>query len=562
MRLHVVVSACTCTRTCITQNRHTSPQHFKVKPRARAQATSAPSNTTPAMSTSSLQLARRLGAARLALAGVEGTPRHASVSNIQKAAAIELLQDVIASRSLSGEEVAHISDLIMQATWAHGHADELLQILAKGAVPKRRKQQEFFAATTYLNQARWNRFTNPNCDLNSKADFFANFVACALDCINPTEPTYKHWASQILVAHFDKDTCRSLDRGSKYALMDHLKKQHKKNVKNRPAPAIYMLKLPSDPQELRNLHPQMFQGLFAEGEEPSGSRLDETLVMAMDASFQCRGGLASSSAIAKAMPAAGNADSFSVNFLPQMIQGLASFLQNSGTLPGTIPGFQHTPPHGGGRRSWRALEEHPGMASAAGPLQMASPPSADATAGAQPQAHGAPLAKAAPLPMLRDGPTDEAVAPTEEAESEDSAKSPGDILLDAILARDAASKLAASEKKRAAKDMLRVETAARPPAPETAKKPKLAGKGASEHATPTAKKAKLAGKGASEHESAKPTKASMSHERSRSQFLCRTGVKGEASEKFRYRMSNGDAAEYATEKAAKAAANKWLQNRK
>ena len=401
------------------------------------------------MSTSSLQLARRLGAARLALAGVEGTPRHIAVSTIQKSAAIELLQDLTAKRSLSADEVAHISDLIMQATWAHGHADELLQILANGAVPKRRKQQEFFAATTYLNQARWNRFTNPNCDLNGKADFFANFVACNLDCINPTEPTYKHWASQILVAHFDKDTCRSLDRGSKYALMGHLKKEHKKNVKNRPAPAIYMLKLPSDPQELRNLHPQMFQDLFAPGEEPSGSRLDETLVMAMDASFQCRGGLGSSSAIAKAMPAAGMtaADSFSVNFLPQLMQGLASFMQNSGTLPGTIPGFQHTPPHGGARRSWRALEDHPGMASAAGPLQMASPPSADATAGAQPQAHGAPLATAAPLPMLRDGPTDEAVAPTPEAESEeDSAKSPGDILLDAILARDAASKLAASEK--------------------------------------------------------------------------------------------------------------------
>ena len=555
MRLHVVVSACTCTRTCSTLLHAHIPATFQGQaPRAR------PSHSNT-MSTCSLQLARRLGAARLALAGVEGTPRHASVSNIQKAAAIELLQDVTASRSLSGEEVAHISDLIMQATWAHGHADELLQILAKGAVPKRRKQQEFFAATTYLNQARWNRFTNPNCDLNGKADFLANFVACDLDCINPTEPTYKHWTSQILVAHFDKDTCRSLDRGSKYALMAHLKKQHKLNVKNRPAPTIYMLKLPSDPQELRNLHPQMFQGLFAEGEEPSGSRLDETLVMAMDASFQCRGGLGSSSAIAKAMPAAGMtaADSFSVNFLPQLMQGLASFMQNSGTLPGTIPGFQHTPPHGGARRSWRALEEHPGMASAAGPLQMASPPSADATAGAQPQAHGAPLAKAAPLPMLRDGPTDEAAAKTEEAESEDSAKSPGDVMLDAILARDAASKLAASAKKRAAKDMLRVETAARPP---TAKKPKLAGKGASEHATPTAKKAKLAGKGASEHESAKPTKASMSHERSRSQFLCRTGVKGEASVKFRYRMPNGDAAEYATEKAANAAANKWLQNRK
>ena len=567
MCLHCMsVACCLCMHLHAHMHNAESP-HIPATFQGQAPRTrpSAPSNTT--MSTSSLQLARRPGAARIALAGVEGTPRHAAVSTIQKAAAIELLQDLTAKRSLSGEEVAHISDLIMQATWAHGHADELLQILANGAVPKRRKQQEFFAATTYLNQARWNRFTNPNCDLNGKADFFANFVACNLDCINPTEPTYKHWASQILVAHFDKDTCRSLDRGSKYALMGHLKKEHKKNVKNRPAPAIYMLKLPSDPQELRNLHPQMFHGLFAEGEEPSGSRLDETLVMAMDASFQCRGGLGSSSAIAKAMPAAGMtaADSFSVNFLPQLMQGLASFMQNSGTMPGTIPGSQHTPPHGGARRSWRALEDHPGMASAAGPLQMASPPSADATAGAQPQAHGAPLAKAAPLPMLRDGPTDEAAAKTEEAESEDSAKSPGDVMLDAILARDAASKLAASAKKRAAKEMLRVatlETAARPPAPETAKKPKLAGKGASEHATPTAKKAKLAGKGASEHESAKPTKASMSHERSRSQFLCRTGVKGEASVKFRYRMANGDAAEYATEKAANAAANKWLQNRK
>ena len=50
-----------------------------------------------------------------------------------------------------------------------------------------------------------------------------------MDCINPTEPTYRHWTSEILVAHFDKDTCRGLDRASKVALMDHLKKQHKKS---------------------------------------------------------------------------------------------------------------------------------------------------------------------------------------------------------------------------------------------------------------------------------------------------------------------------------------------
>ena len=89
------------------------------------------------------QLARRLGAARHVLIDNVGSPRHVSISGIQKAATLELLQDATASNRFTGEELARISDSIMAVSWAPGHEEELLQAIAQKAVPKRRKQQDF-----------------------------------------------------------------------------------------------------------------------------------------------------------------------------------------------------------------------------------------------------------------------------------------------------------------------------------------------------------------------------------------------------------------------------------
>ena len=103
---------------------------------------------------------------------------------------------------------------------------------------------------------------------------------------------------------------------------------------------------------------------------------------------------------------------------------------------------------------------------------------------------------------------------------------------------------AAPSKKR--KDIA-IETPAKKAAVETpAKKAKL------DDATPPKPSLPI-------HEGA--AKPNMSHEKSRFQFLCRTGVKGQPSQKFRYQMPNGDAGEYANEAEAKKAAQAWVKAR-
>ncbi len=82
------------------------------------------------------QLLRRLGAARTLLLDAQGTARHTAISDVQKCAVHELLQDAVASQRLQAEEIAKITDRLMEVPWADGHVDELLGILSNKAVPK------------------------------------------------------------------------------------------------------------------------------------------------------------------------------------------------------------------------------------------------------------------------------------------------------------------------------------------------------------------------------------------------------------------------------------------
>ena len=115
-----------------------------------------------------------LGAAREALDEAAGTSRVATVSQIQKTAAKELLSEAV-SQGLTGEDVARISDVITNIQWAPGHADELLQILSSKAKEKRRKQQEFIFVTNYFAFGDWTKFVDHHSDLHNKADFLVKF---------------------------------------------------------------------------------------------------------------------------------------------------------------------------------------------------------------------------------------------------------------------------------------------------------------------------------------------------------------------------------------------------
>ena len=524
------------------------------------------------MATIQLQLARRLGAARVLLQGVAGTQRHAAVSNIQKVAALELLTDAMASQRLSGEDLARINDQIMEVQWAPGHEEELLLVVSQKQMPKRRKQQNFCASTAYISNNGWVRFLDPHSDLNAKADFLTTFNAVQLDCINPTEPSYKRWVSDILVAHFDKDTLRGLSASSKYALLDYVKKSHKRLVKNRAAqPEVYLLELPSNPIDLREHHPTMFNSLFPDG-QPVRNRLDESLVMQIDASFQCRGGTKSTTPMPSAIAPSPPIGDMVAQFLPMMMQGLANMMHGGSTQVRFDTRGSH-----GGRRSLKALEGEPGEETPRARRLAIEPP-------AMPPRVDAPsslsAASSAPDVTHAHGSEsgDDALANPEKDVAKASGKSPGDVMLDAILARDAAARLAASEKaaaNRLAKKLAAAEVGAETPkvAPHSldadaiAPAPSKKRKDIVLKATPAeapAKKAKMDNASPATkaslptHAVAKP---SMSHERSRHQFLCRTGVKGQPSEKFRYLMNNGDKGEYPNEAAAKKAAEAWVKAR-
>lgn len=532
------------------------------------------------MATIMMQLTRRLGAARLALQDVDvPTGRQIVMSSIQKTATQELLSDAVASQRLTGEEMARLSDLITEIKWAPGHADELLASISGKTAPKRRRQQDFRSATSYMTHGRWTALLNPNSDLNAKADFMANFLA-DLDCINPTEPTYKRLTADICVAHFDKDTARGLSVASKYALMDHLKKEHKRIVLKKCPVPIYLLKLPADPNSLRAENAALFQKLFHNA-EPMQSRLDETLVISIDNSFGCRGGSRSCVALAPpataAAPASTDLATMLAGLLPQLLQA----------LPGASPqgpSFSFTPRHrqSGAKRSLRALDECPEYDES--PERVPRRARVDISPSMHNAAAGIATREAKPankdgisLGQEHDDEDGQASATettilgedSEKAAEEQPSKSPGDILLDAIVARDDLSKRNASAKAAAKRKLAAEEKlAAKKVEAMLAAEAKIDAEAKlTTNADVKASKVK-ASKKAFDTLSAKTSpvlpqkrdKSGISHERSRSQFLCR--MQGQPSMKFRYLLPDGSPGEHHSEAAAKKAADKWMKDHK
>ena len=511
----------------------------------------------------------------------------------------ELLQDALASAALTAEGIAGITDRLASIAWAEGHAEGLFTLLETKTVVKRRKQQNFDSATSYMTEGRWAAFLSDRVDLHGRADIFITHVA-ELDCLNPTEPTCKKWTSSVIAAHFEKPVAMTLDLASKYALYDYIKSAHKQAVRHKATPAVYLLKLPSTPAQLQQSSPAMYERLFPadiQGSQPVQNKLDETLVMAIDNSFQCRGGQRknTSNAIAPARAQPQQASSIDTdaagmlqNLLPMLMQGMQAFAQQ-----GAGPYNINVRP--GARRAFRALEDDT-FASAMPDMRFPAEHQQQQAGGAQ--AQQLQLADQAPAPIHQLPPRGgaavsafsslgqevRATAPAalppspaapqvsdaaeENADELDAAsghvKSPGDIMLDAILAKDAQMKVEAAAKRKAEKDAAKAAAVAAKAAAsdaliESGDSPKrplglpISQQGAK-------KQKREAAESSSTPERVAP---SLSHERTRKQFLGRTGIKGpNGSVKFKYGCVGNEAAikqEYPSEAAAAAAANAWFK---
>ena len=586
------------------------------------------------------QLFRRIGAAKAVLENAAGTERHAAISVVQKNAILELMEDAIASDKFLSEDIADLTDRVLTLRFAAGDEEEILALLCKKSVPKRRKQQDYTPITSYFCDQRWSRYLDPERDLNNKADILIQ-TALEMDCINPTEPTYKRWASDTFCAHFDKHTCQGLSADSKYALMDYIKINFKRCAKmNKRPPAVYLTKLPQDPSHLQQVFPEMYEKLFKAGGEPVRCKLEETLVMQIDNSFTCRGGLRGSSKTQQlCVPdASAGMQAQLSNLMPVLMQGFAQMVQ--GGINFRDPRDSSGPSmnlRGGGRRSFRALEEDDLSAFRAGmPPRSRYPPLRleDEEEETESPASRRERPARSRYPPLRLEDQEETLEDQEETESPasrrerqaaagssqrepvdtpsegqaeedeedgvphktssyiDQRQSRGNIVLDAILARDVESKKIAAAKaviKRqeqkaaklaeamAAKAIAAKQQQLAPPAKQEPSQ--LPGAAAAKPGAP-ATKSKRGGVPVAPPASSEPArvkrpslpiesgdakrarKPSLSHEKSRSQFLGRSGFTGAnpGNRKFKYEGDDDDV--YESEAAAKKAAQAWLVRQK
>jgi hypothetical protein len=545
------------------------------------------------------QVIRRLDTARDVMSRIT-TQQHAKVSSLQKSAVSELLVAAI-TQGVSAEDVAMLTDKCVAANFLPADLDELLSVLAQKAAEKRRKQQNFLFASNYVSEGLWKKLLSPELDLQMRCDIWVQHVT-RLACINPTEPSCKRWVAELLCMQHSREELQSISKDSKVSLMKHLKISLKKQVRCDRSVFVYLHELPADPADLASKHPEFYNRLFSDStaaavlcKRPAKNPLDQTLVMAVDVSFNCRGG-GGFEAPAPSPRVQGSDMQQCMQMFMSMVGGmmqpglardpLASLQINRGrsfaALQSAPPALQPAPlalqpaplavTVGGqaadidrAKAGQVAGIDHAQAGQSAGIDHAQAGQSAGIEHAQACPAAGIEHAQAGTKPgllqiedrqsMLEQPPESE--VPEQPQEPQVHAQS-GHPMLDAILARAAAKKKPPAS--HAKKDVAPAASAARKETAASAAKKdvapaKKAGAAVASVALPVAtcppssKKARKSPDASPVATVATPARVGMSHEKSRSQFLVR--VTGTGSTNFRYAGCN---AAYKSEAAAKKAA--------
>lgn len=547
------------------------------------------------MATVVQQVIRRLDTARDVMSRI--TPeQHAKVSPLQKSAVIELLAHAI-TQGVSAENVAMLTDKCVAVNFLPADLDEVLSVLTQKTAEKRRKQQNFLSASSYVSEGLWKKLLSPELDLQMRCDMWVQHVT-RLDCINPTEPSVKRWVAELLCMQHGREELQSISKDSKVSLMKHLKTSLKKQVRSDRSVFVYLHELPADPADLASKQPEFYNRLYSDstaaaviGKRPAKSPLDQTLVMAVDASFNCRGGGGFEAPAAAPLSRVQGGDmqqcmQMFMNMMGGMMQpGLArdplanlqinrsrSFAALRSDTPELQPAAPALQPAPLALTVGGAAGQSAGIDGAGGLLQ-----SAGQSAGGLLQSAGQSVGGLLQIKDVQQSTASEAPAPGAlvAVQSEVPAPAPvvakaqpSNAMLDAILARVEAKKVVIKAAKKSAASAASAEATAAASSDVTAAKKsakaapaKKAGAADRQLPLPPAKKARKPNEALWREfvmEGAKATprpKVGMSHETTRSQFLVR--VPGTGSAKFRYSGTN---AEYRTEAAAKKAALEFVHN--
>jgi hypothetical protein len=493
---------------------------------------------------------------------------------------------------LKPEQKAMVSSQLLSVKWADTHLAKCLLVLQGKdiMVSNRRSQQCFLTFIHYVSMAEWRHLEKHANDIHIVLQILTRVLVDRLGCVNPQERTKKLLASLSLfiTSHAKGGSYNSCDHDEKAKTLKLAKNTFKAHVKNmsrigfKVAPADYLLELPENPEALKATHPSLY-GRFKVPGCFMKCPLNVLELNWLDSSYACRGNSCSSG---------GNPAMLQ---LMDMQSNLLRSLQNGDSQDGGCEIKYSSkekssrlalPPSGAPtlNRTRTFLESDLGgtQGEASHATQESVFEFADAPSASEAQSSIVALEAApspiAPVAMPGQSELSTAMFPQHPAQSSiDASRKRGDELLDAMInkTKEAESFRRIEKKKKAACEAPQTK-------PKKQKKAPVPPSGGSEIAVDGSSTVPVPPSGGSEiavdgapvlpvapetteaasvatAEYANIPKPIVSHEKTRSQFLCRTGLKGKGqSLTFKY----GEGKQYATENLARDAATTWLSDRR
>ena len=245
----------------------------------------------------SFALARaRIGSARVLLQNLRGETLLAA-SRLQSHALIDLLR----GKEIDSQRRAVLSDQIFNVNFVEEHRNAILATLAGRPKMKRRDSQDAMHAFEYFAAAEWQRLDAFKNNQAAIEGLVLDVVVLRMQVINPTEPTVKLLASAILCLIYGQDAC-DISLLEKIEMKNTVAKRIKARVRKVGHHVVeYCEEYPALPDKLAATHPALYERLKVDGGF-TPSRLSQSLLQRVEASYNCRGSLAQQQGKCVALP--------------------------------------------------------------------------------------------------------------------------------------------------------------------------------------------------------------------------------------------------------------------
>lgn len=231
----------------------------------------------------------RIGACRLFLGSLAGSEGHAAASRTQQVALVAIVAET--KSKLSVEELRELSELAAGIPWA---SEDLAGVLEAFLPPpptqarQRSAMQDYTAFGEYFSEAEWVLLGDPAVSNARKRDLVIRRVT-GLGGRTPGEPSVKRMTSFWLVCSESPAALEAMTAPQKVELLRFFKGTFKQWVRRLGHAQSFVPMLPSDPEEFRAAHPELFAACFpVDGPVPCKANL--AVLSSFDASFGCRGG--------------------------------------------------------------------------------------------------------------------------------------------------------------------------------------------------------------------------------------------------------------------------------